>query len=203
MEFHIKGQTFRPDIILGDNTLLVIAVGLFIITAVISLKHRHPQLRWLRIGVWAIFYAYFVMVLSFTVFPIGIFTHSGQTFAQVGYGHVPYWEVHPFRILKYVTTNEVAAYNIIGNSVMLVPLVSMFALLFKRFVKLPWMLGLALLASLLVESTQFVLTYFYMNARTFDLMDITSNTLGGFILGAGLYHVIRWIFPKTVQKLQK
>lgn len=203
MELNIKGHVFRPDIVLGDNTLLLIALGLFAVTAVISLKHRHPQLRWLRVGLWAVFYGYFVAVLSFTVFPIGIFTKSAQTFAQVGYGHVPYWEVHPFRILQYVTTNEVAAYNIIGNLLMLVPLVTIFALLFKRFVKVQWMLGLAFVASLLVESTQFVLTYFYMNARTFDLMDLTANTLGGVVLGAMLFHVIRWMFPKTTNKLQK
>jgi glycopeptide antibiotics resistance protein len=83
----------------------------------------------------------------------------------------------------YITT--FCLRNTLGNVALFVPLGILLPLVSNRFLRLKRVLLFALLLSLSVEATQFVLR-FVGNPRAVDIDDVILNTLGG-CLGFGFY----------------
>lgn len=195
MSFVIKHHTYQPDIILSNGTLFWLIISL----AAITLSYQQKKYANItRLIMWGCFYFYLYWLLKLTIFPIAIFKQSFATFATIGYGHIMFYEQQPLKMMQYMFVNENAMYNILGNTVMLAPLTSLLALLYQKFSHWLTMLLVSILVSGVIEMTQLLLTYFYMNARTFDIMDIITNSTGGLVIGYGTYHLLKWIFPKMV-----
>src|SRR5699024_7992052 len=83
------------------------------------------------------------------------------------------------------------------NIFMLVPLGILLPLLNKRFQKLPWLVGAAVLMTLMIETTQLVTGY-----GIFDLDDIFNNVLGA-IIGYGVVMLMITILENKRGKFKR
>ncbi|TPR23453.1 hypothetical protein DY102_03830 [Apilactobacillus timberlakei] len=56
------------------------------------------------------------------------------------------------------------------------------------------------LSTLLIETLQLILNYFYLGYRVFDINDIILNFIG-YILGLIIYIIIKFIFSRKIKFL--
>lgn len=123
------------------------------------------------------------LTTSFNIFTP--WTYWRMVRAAGGFGQLTNIEWHPLEMYKTIYT-AASQYTISGNLIMLLPLTIFASLLWPRLATWKKMLKLAFFTSLTIETSQLILSYFYLEHRLFDINDLLQNTLGG-LAGFGLF----------------
>ena len=122
-----------------------------------------------------------LMTLGFVIYVMGLF--HVVTFQDVSWSSsnfIPFQEMFRYRIFS-----EMFFRNVVGNMIMFMPY-GFFISYFLKLKQKSIILGLSLLVSCTIESTQ------YLIGRVFDVDDILLNILGG-LLGYGVYRLVEYI----------
>ena len=173
----IDNEVYAPDILL--NSILVffpIFVGFILFISWKLVKKQ--SINWFKIILFALFLIYLYKLSDYTIFPISILNNTIiENSSSYGTGYM--FEKNPFKLLS--TFTYYSAYNVLGNILLLVPYGFFLPLLFKSINNLKHVLVASFIFSLFIETTQLLLNYFYLGNRTFDIMDLIANVLGGMI----------------------
>lgn len=158
------------------NFLLVISLIVYLIYEIITLRKVEKVSKFREI-VKALFFIYFLMVIHYTFDSIFISDQINKFYFNL----IPIKET----IEMFRGNINVALYNVVGNTLMFVPLGVFIPVLFKRKDRISWILLYGFLASFFIEINQF----FIKGNRAADVDDIIFNTIGA-VIGYAIYKVI-------------
>lgn len=187
-----NGQAFAPKYLLKGSALLVL---IFISTLVFLMIGPRKEWPLTRKVVCLLFFMYLGCTFSLTLFPINIFT-SSNAIHNLPFGmQANVINLSPLAWTKYDLSQS------IGNILLLVPLGFLLPILSKKFSSLGTVAFTGLLLSLIIESTQLAMNFFYLGNRIFDVSDLLLNTVGC-IVGWFSFHFISRIFPSEIKQIQ-
>ncbi|MDF7672220.1 VanZ family protein [Lactobacillus sp. ESL0701] len=188
----ISGKCYVAPIEINGTMLLPIFLIIFIIIVIRQFKSQ--KRNWKRILLSGLFLIYLWVLLDVTIFPIPLFLDNSLP-AKLKFGKQLFINLR-FNILK-----NYMPLQLIGNIVLLAPL-SFFVAVFKeKYAKLGHNLWLMFLSSLLIESVQLILSFFYLGNRIFDVNDLLLNTLGA-LIGFGFFKLINLFFKQQVEDIR-
>ena len=165
-----KWETFA-QIYLDFNIATACVLGILLLVAyVILMKLRKEQITLKKMLFGTLWSAYLVILLAGTILN-----------RRIGLDYALY--LTPFWSYKAAMEegNEFLVWQIIYNVVMFMPWGVFLAIMWDKMKKPHWNIGSALLASVLIEATQFVL-----KCGTIEFDDVFHNVLGG-ITGYGIW----------------
>lgn len=158
------------------NFLLVISLIVYIIYEIITLRKAEKVSKFREI-VKAFFFIYFLMVIHYTFDSVFISDQINKFYFNL----IPLKET----IEMFRGNINIALYNVVGNTLMFVPLGIFIPVLFKSKGKISCILLYGFLASFFIEINQF----FIKGNRAADVDDIIFNTIGA-VIGYAIYKVI-------------
>lgn len=176
--------------------IAVVTIILYSILAIsIGFKKRVPLRKQVLIFV---FFLYLLEVVSITLFPIP-YHYAG--------GNMQMNNLVPFTtIMGFISRRDLfnGFCNIGGNILLFVPFGFMFPLVFRREKRIIKMVVIGFAATLVVESSQFIISSILgFTYRSFDVDDLILNTLGTFLGYLGLRTVQSIIKKSQRLKLSK
>jgi glycopeptide antibiotics resistance protein len=145
-------------------------------------------------------WAYFLVVIGLTIFPIPYFADlsglkaSDQislVFSRINW--VPFYNWGGY-------SGRSQLFEIVNNILLTIP----FGFLINFFVKLNWknILWVSIASGLAIETSQFIMSLFFGPYRTVDINDVILNTMGS-LIGYLLFITTSWIFHKPGKLTQK
>lgn len=187
-----NGQAFAPEYPLKGLALIV----LMLIIALVFLM-TGPRKRWslARKTVWLLLIIDLGCTFDVTLFPINIFAPS-NSIHNLPFG----MQAHVINLSPLAWTQYDLSQSV-GNTLLLVPLGFLLPILAQKFSSLGKVALTGLLLSLTIESTQLVMSFFYLGNRIFDVSDLLLNTIGCTI-GWISFHFISKIFPNEIKSIQ-
>lgn len=179
----VNGHMYLSEYLLDSEAAFIILLPIFIFLC-FKLKKQN-RMTLVRFSELFLFFIYLHFVIGLTLFPINIISPTNKIF-KLGFGH------QYLGNLNILTLFDADSYQIFGNIALLFPLAIFVASLFKiDTFKRSLIIGLA--ATFSIEIMQFIMNYFYLGNRTFDVDDLVFNTLG-YLLGFLAYKLIAKIF---------
>jgi glycopeptide antibiotics resistance protein len=174
--------------VISGDVLLPIFLIIAILHTIQLARHRTLLMK---VVLWWGFYAYLAILLTLTILPIFWFGADSPVY-RYGFGQQRLTELNPF---SWVTYRRI---QIVGNVALFIPLTLLGEYLWPRLRSFGGSLMAALGASLVIETIQLVMGYFYLGNRSFDTGDILLNTVGG-LLGFAIFKLAtRWWTPSWV-----
>lgn len=188
-----NGKVFFPNYLLNANLAIMVAIILYLIYVIYSIKVK--KIRLIR-AIINFFFGVYLTALAIVAFmPIFVFSPSNSVYHH-GFGRQYIFNFSLSDLFKDST------FQIIGNVIMLAPLVYFIAILNKKYSTFKWALLLAFLASLSIETIQAIMNFFYLGDRIFDINDLILNTTGG-IVGMILFKITHLIFRREIDLVEK
>jgi glycopeptide antibiotics resistance protein len=186
-------QTSEEFIMVSFAPVAVITIISYLILAIsIGFKKRVPLRKQVLLFV---FFLYLLEVVSITLFPIP-YHYAG--------GKIQMNNLVPFStIMGFISRKDLfnGFCNIGGNILLFVPFGFMFPLVFRGEKRLIRMVVIGFAATLVVESSQFIISSILgFTYRSFDVDDLILNTLGTFLGYLSLRAVL--IPIKKLQRLE-
>lgn len=187
--------------------LLLIVVGMVLYIIVRGIWYSIQKKRQRKTGVLKefvifLFVTYILMVISVTLFPVYIgMPHERFSFYSINF--IPLvtifddinqigkaYDGDTLFMLKLIIK------NVGGNILMFMPLGFLLPILRQRFRSIKNILLVGLLASVTIESLQFVQLYFGLNfARAVDIDDLICNVFGA-LLGYLVFKLFRYLLKR-------
>ncbi|WEV51837.1 VanZ family protein [Lactobacillus sp. ESL0731] len=168
---NISGKWYVAPIEINGTMLLPIFLFVFIFIAIRQFKNK--QFKLVKILLIGSLLIYLWMLIDVTIFPIPLFLNGSLPIEKYG--------KQLFINLRFDVLGTYLPLQLIGNIILLAPLSFFVAMLNDKYAKLWNNLGLMFLSSLLIESTQLTLSFFYLGNRIFDVNDLLLNTLGSML----------------------
>jgi glycopeptide antibiotics resistance protein len=190
--FYFKAKYHEEYVVAGLRGKASLAFGVLIMFVLMVIGvYLRKQESFLKIFIQSSFLVYVFMVLTLT----GCFLLFKEVAAH-GWWHKVIHRVetrehvnlHPFLMFKQF---KISSKQVIGNSVMLLPLGIFIPLLFRRVSGFVPVFLICLLVSVCIELMQLITSY-----RSTDIDDVMLNTAGA-IVGYILYSVFRPALPQT------
>lgn len=153
--------------------LAILFIGLVVV------DWRKQRISFTRLLFEGLLCVYLWGLFEMTLFPINI-SRSTATLMASGETFQGAIATHPLA-LWYNWQQPSSLYQIVGNGLMLAPLVLLVGALSVRMRRFRRSLTLAFATSLFIECTQLLMNYFNLGDRTFDINDLILNTCGGLI----------------------
>ncbi len=178
----INGHGFGPDYIVDAGVTLIILIPVFwgILGRLIAKK----RVTFMRISGLVIFFIYIYALIKVTIFPMMIFKWGSRAY-RYGFGKQFLANLNVLELLQYTLI------QVLGNIILLLPLSILVAFLWpSKFSAFKPNIVLGLLVTLGIETTQLIMSFFYLGSRTFDVNDLILNTLG-YLLGFSIYKIIK------------
>lgn len=189
---YISGKWYVAPMEINGTMLLPIFLIIFIIIVIRQFKSQ--KRNWKRVLLSGLFLIYLWVLLDVTIFPIPLFLDNSLP-AKLKFGK------QLFINLRFNILENYMPLQLIGNIVLLAPL-SFFAAVFKdKYSRLWHNLWLMFLSSLLIESVQLILSFFYLENRIFDVNDLLLNTLGA-LIGFVFFKLINLFFKQQVEDVR-
>lgn len=185
-------------------TIYPLMVGIFVLIILLGYWSQTHYPKFNKRNVLKLLFAFYITCVAQLTNSINIYTpwtYLRMVRAAHGFGYFDDIEWHPLAMYKSIYT-ATSQYTIIGNIIMLVPLTFFVCILWKNTASLKKMFILAIFTSLTIETSQLILSYFYLEHRLFDLNDLLQNTLGG-LLGYALFILVQRTLPKFVHHAQQ
>lgn len=178
----INGHGFGPDYIVDSGILLIVMIPL--ILAIIVRQVLKKKVAFFRISGLVMFFIYVYTLIKVTIFPIMIFKFGSKAY-RYGFGKQYLANFNIFDMLHYTPK------QILGNVILILPLSILVAYLWPyKFSEFKNNAFLGIVTTIGIETTQLIMSCFYLGSRVFDINDIILNFLG-YIFGFLIYKSIR------------
>lgn len=186
LPINIHGRLYIADDAITWPYVWLALTVIYLICKYIRYK-KGIEINYLRVLVEYSFLIYLVYLINVTLLPILIFKN---------YDFVSFWGYGSQQIFTFKprTTFLYSKIQLLENLIMLMPLVGFMQILYWPWRTLKNSFLLAFFVSLTIETTQAVMSYFYLNARLFDPFDLFMNTLGGVLM----YYIMTYLFDKGI-----
>ena len=164
--------------------VLTISLLWLLVRGILWIKAK--QIDWKREAQLLLVYICIVVVVRFTFCPFGRVAGKIQPLLFDADRILPFWlNLKPFVYLFDYPTMQEALLNLIGNTLMFLPLGIVWPAVFRQLNTHGKVIGAGFGVSLTIEILQ--LPFF---GRSTDIDDLILNTLG-FLLGYGIYLLVR------------
>lgn len=189
---NINGVNYYPTFQLGSRHIFL-AVGIILLLVLLKDLLLNKFLFWRTVDKMLLTFSVGV-ILSVSMLPLMILQHR-DFFEQIGYGKQKFYASTNLLDLQTLLADPTSRFQIVGNLFLLVPWVVCIAILYRQFRRFSTMLILSFVTSIVIETLQLILNYFYFSNRMFDFADIVTNTLGGAVIGFIGFQLVKLITP--------
>lgn len=170
-------------------------VAIYLVIAVIVGKKK--QISIIKQIISFIFFAYFLVVINITFFPIpidpNVINISRLAEDTIHQNWIPFSTI--YFMLKYSLNNINSLLNIVGNVLLFAPFGFLLPMISRKLSTKVIPLGIFVI--LIIEVSQLVSSNLYgFTYRIFDVDDVILNTIG-LLIGVILYRVLIRVFRKT------
>ncbi|WP_105956901.1 VanZ family protein [Apilactobacillus quenuiae] len=187
----VDGKPYFGNMISSEIILIPMLLLLFFMMFILIKRRKLNVLNGITL---VMFFIYLYNLISMTIFPINIF-NSSNLIHNISFGKQTMFNFNVMDMFNYLPI------QIWGNILLTFPLAIFLNSLFPNKFH-GWYINIIVgfLSTLLIETSQLILNYFYLGYRVFDVNDIILNFIG-YILGLIIYIIIKFIFSRKIKFL--